>query len=386
VTAATLIDELEQAQQYLHELTARVGPEHYRRQFHPDLSPAGWHLGHCAWTEDYWIGEQALGDTSHTRELADLYIPARAPKAGRGTRLPDWDTLLEWSAERQRHNRGRLLVLIEKPHSHPLLPDAYLPRFLLQHVAQHCETVCLLLRQMQACLDATVPADMVMPAARPLRRARVTLPAGRYRIGSDPGQGAYDNELPGHEVFLNAVELAAGPVSNAEYLAFMQAGGYADDTQWDPQGQDWRRGHGCEAPEHWRRNDAGHWYEITVAGPTPLPAEAPVEGLSLHEARAFARWAGARLPHEYEWEAAARLGLLQDQGRIWEWCANPLHPYPGFCAYPYAGYSSAWFDGRHFVLKGGGRHTLAAVRRPGFRNFYQADKRHIGAGLRLAWD
>lgn len=390
MNVTALIDELGGAQRCLRELGARAGPEHFRRQFHADLSPAGWHLGHCAWTEDYWIGQRLLGDDSGTRALADLYIPARAPKATRGDRLPDWEALMRWVAGRQDHNRERLLALMHEPDPQPLLRRAYLPRFLLQHTAQHCETLCLLLRQLQARLaERTPPASplpMPAPAPAPSARDGRVLPAGRYRIGAPADSGAYDNELPAHEIDLDTVALARAPVSNAEYLGFMRAGAYADGDLWDTAGEAWLRRHRCEAPEHWRRDPRGNWYEIGLDGPAPLPAQAPVEGLSLHEARAFARWAGARLPHEYEWEVACRLGLLQTWGRVWEWCDNPLHPYPGFRAFPYAGYSSTWFDGAHLVLRGGGRHTLAAVRRPSFRNFYQADKRHIGAGLRLAWD
>lgn len=121
-------------------------------------------------------------------------------------------------------------------------------------------------------------------------------------------------------------------------------------------------------------------------GTRDLAADDPVSGVNHHEASAFARWAGARLPHEYEWESAARRRLLERSGAVWEWCANVFHPYIGFAAFPYEGYSVPYFDGRHFTLRGGSRLTQAPIRRPTFRNYYTAEKRHICAGIRLVFD
>jgi iron(II)-dependent oxidoreductase len=122
-----------------------------------------------------------------------------------------------------------------------------------------------------------------------------------------------------------------------------------------------------------------------MRGHYPLSADQPVAGISHYEARAFAAWAGARLAHEYQWEVAQRLGLLEQTGRVWEWCENRFHPYPGFRPFPYPEYSQPWFDGRHYSLRGGSVHTRPAVRRASFRNFFEADKRHIFAGLRLVF-
>ncbi|HKJ09285.1 MAG TPA: SUMF1/EgtB/PvdO family nonheme iron enzyme, partial [Gammaproteobacteria bacterium] len=111
----------------------------------------------------------------------------------------------------------------------------------------------------------------------------------------------------------------------------------------------------------------------------------PVLGINHHEASAYAAWAGAQLPHEYQWEAACRLGLLEHTGRAWEWCANTFHPYEGFESFPYREYSTPWLGGDHYTLKGGSLHTRPPVKRASFRNFYEPDKRHIFAGLRLVY-
>jgi iron(II)-dependent oxidoreductase len=212
----------------------------------------------------------------------------------------------------------------------------------------------------------------------------VSLAAATYAIGAD-ADDAYDNERPRHEVTLDTAQVARYPVTNAEFLAFLHDGGYRRRECWSDAGWYWRERHGIEAPGLWRRDDAGRVHEITHAGPRALSGDSPVTGLSWWEAEAFARWAGARLPHEYEWEALARTGALAGVGRVWEWCANPLHPYPGFRAFPYDGYSMPWFDGNHYVLRGGSEATHDTVRRVTFRNFHEPDKRHVFAGLRLAW-
>jgi len=212
-----------------------------------------------------------------------------------------------------------------------------------------------------------------------------TVPAGRYRIGTEKRHTPYDNEHPAFLVQLDEFHICRHPVSNAEYLKFIQEGGYRTAEYWSDEGWQWRTGNAVNMPHNWQYGDNGHPYVTDEYGSHPLQANAPLSGISYHEAAAFARWAGARLPHEYEWEAAKKLLLLDGDGTSWEWCGNPFHPYKGFTAYPYAGYSTPWFDGRHFTLRGGSRYTLSAIRRDTFRNYYQARTRHIHAGLRLVF-
>lgn len=332
-----------------------------RARWLPELSPVGWHLRHCAFVEALWIRERVLGDDRLTAPLADSCLPERAPPETRGAALPERGELVAWARETMAENRA----LLDSAPPHPLTAGGYLRAFLAAHIGQHLETARLALAAMNLARAAPYRAARPLEPKRSAIRWRAVA-AGPCDIGAGEGEGfAYDNELPAVRVRLGAFEIAARPVSAAGWLAFMA------ET-------------GARAPFGWRRDPAGAWFEVSAEGPRDIDPEAPVSGVGLSEARAFARWAGARLPHEYEWERAARLGLLDGAGAAWELCANRLHPYPGFRWRPYREYSAPWFDSAHAVLRGGGRYTEAENRRPAFRNFHPPENRHVAAGLRLA--
>jgi iron(II)-dependent oxidoreductase len=353
------------------------------RQFHPDLSPLGWHIGHCALTERYWLREVVLGETPDDDDLQALYFPENSRKDQRAAALPARDELLAWARALHDDNRALLAELPSRAGDHALVRDGYLVDFLAQHYAQHLETMAYVLAQraLTQANDLIVGEEpqLQRPAPRPVRIA-----GGEYTIGCD-ALHAYDNERPGHRVTLEPATLARDPVSNAQFLAFIEDDGYRRRELWSDAGWRWREQEAVDLPVFWRRDHAGRRHELTPDGPRALVGDAPVSGLGYWEAEAFARWAGARLPHEHEWEVLAGSGALGGIGQVWEWCANPLAPYPGFRPFPYDGYSMPWFDGNHFVLRGGSVHTRGAVRRTTFRNFYEPDKRHLFAGLRLAW-
>ena len=359
-------------------------PADWRRAFNPDLSPAGWHIGHMATIEAFWIREELLGEPLPAA-WKTLYFPESIAKAARAEALPEKH---EIKAFAQATHADNLAALARANPAHPLLANDYLLHFLLQHHAQHRETLAQIARQRALHRADTSQAHFVAApvAAMAPKAPDLAFAAVEFHAGAAPGPLPYDNELPTHRVELRAFALGREAVSNGEYLGFMQAGGYDDARYWSAAGFSWRAGISAQAPQHWRRDATGNWYAVESGGAVNLAAEAPVDGLSYYEAEAFARYAGARLPHEHEWEYARRHSPRLACGRVWEWCANAFYPYPGFRAFPYAGYSTPWFDGRHFVLRGGSRHTAATIARPTFRNFFTADQRHLFAGLRLAQD
>ena len=360
--------------------------EDFNIQYHPDLSPLGWHLGHCVYTETYWLKEQLLGLSSPDQKLKSHYVPELANKPDRGEALPNYSGLCQWAKERQQEN----LELIENHQdstNHPLMQHDFLLHFLIQHNAQHFEVMHMILMQraLQECVDFEVKQALT---SSELNTSTILLKSGRYRIGSQTDFLPYDNEYPPHEFKTDDINIAVKPVSHSEFLLFMEESGYQTQEYWSQEGWCWKEKFDVSCPEFWLEDDHQNWFTVDIAGPHDLEPEHPVWGINYFEAQAFADWASlhlgqARLPHEYEWEAAKQNECLKNTGLVWEWCQNSFHPYTGFEAFPYDGYSIPYFDGSHFVMKGASRYTQAVIKRHSFRNYYQADKRHQFAGCRL---
>ena len=377
----SLYANLKKTRASAQSLVRSVPPSERRCMHHKDLSPLLWHLGHLLYMEQQWIGERLAG-LAHDARRARLFRPDGLRKRERGARMPDLDELTrDWTDWEGRC--VELLGVAESAHpDHPLLAGDFLLHFLIQHHGQHLETMHQMLAARALALDTGDFVPLRALVAKALSVDYHTWPGGSCEIGDD-NRHHYDNERPRHVLSVPAFAIAEYPVSNAAYLGFMEAGGYHDDRYWTCEGRRWRESAGAEAPWHWRRNRHGSWYGVDHSGAFELSPTAPVAGLSAYEARAFARYACARLPHEVEWELGVRMGLLQDTGQVWEWCDNRFYAYPGFRAFPYRGYSMPWFDGAHTTLRGASSISDASIQRPTFRNFHTADKRHISAGIRL---
>ncbi len=235
----------------------------------------------------------------------------------------------------------------------------------MQHELQHQETMLITLSQAEG-LVYPLPERPALARSGPVE-GELAHPGGRVRIGTDDAPWAYDNERPAHEVELGPFRLDRSPVTNRAYLAFVQEQGVAHPGGWIPQG---------DGAYGLRR--FGHELE--------LPLDEPVEHVSFHEAEAFARWAGRRLPTEHEWEAAAAGGALPLVGDVWEWTSSPFAGYPGFQAFPYEEYSQDFYTGEYRVLRGGCWATDPLVARTTFRNWDYPIRRQIFAGFRTASD
>ncbi|MBS63906.1 SUMF1/EgtB/PvdO family nonheme iron enzyme [Salinisphaera sp.] len=352
-----------------------LSPAEQRCQSHPELSPMLWHVGHVLFMETYWLAERVFGDSSVTEAWRDLYVPEISAKDARSARLPDAADLRAWASALAEENDAYWQRANDV--DHPLLTDDYLAAFVRQHYAQHLETMRLVRAQLALAADDVMPA--AIEPAQPDGRFE-TIAAHSVDIGT-PTIDAYDNEQPVFTAHPATFAIAPYCVTNDQWLGFIQAGGYECREWWDAAGWAWREQAQVQHPQHWQPLADG-W---AIAGDTtPDVGARPVHGIGWYEARAFARYAGARLPRELEWEAARRAGVLGDVEQVWEWCDDAFYPYPGFRAFPYDGYSMPWFDGAHFVARGASVHSEPEVCRPGFRNFYPPTHRHVHAGLRLA--
>lgn len=357
--------------------------DNYRKQFHPDLSPIGWHIGHCIHTENYWIREKLLEQENAGEKSGTLFVPENSDKLTRGSRLPDHEDLYYWAVTSQKENIS-LLDKLDK-HDKSLMNNNFLLHFLIQHYAQHFETIQMACAQAQLQKYNGNSVDWSLTSSS-LNRTGNYLPHNEYMIGANGKFLPYDNEYPCHQREIKSVKIAHNPVSNSEYLHFMEQNGYEERHFWSDEGWQWRSGNNVIAPEYWKQGNNNSWYGVDVNGPYRLSGNDPVTGISYYEATAFCNWADARLPCEYEWEAADSLNLLNGKGKVWEWCQNSFYPYDGFIAFPYDGYSLPYFDGKHYTLRGGSTHTQTVIKRSSFRNYYQPDKRFIFAGLRLVFE
>jgi ergothioneine biosynthesis protein EgtB len=381
-------------------------------QPHPDASPAKWHLAHTTWFfETFVLRDHVPGHRAYDESWAYLFNSYyegegdRHPRPKRGLlSRPTLDEIRGW--------RGHVDEAVLR--ALPSLPPAALRNLELglHHEQQHQE---LLLTDILAAFaenplrPALWPAQAAAPAdAPPLGGTQ--RPAGIYEIGAEAAGFAFDCERPRHRILLPPHELADRPVTNGEWLRFIEAGGYSTASLWLADGWDWVRAKAIHAPLYWERGEGG-WRRFGLDGLRPVEPAEPVCHVSYYEADAFARWAGARLPTEGEWEAAAQgldpsggnqldapgpvhqrpaaegRGLRQMYGDVWEWCQSAYLPYPGFRPEEgIVGEYNGKFMVNQMVLRGGSCATPRGHLRPSYRNFFYPHQRWQFCGLRLARD
>jgi iron(II)-dependent oxidoreductase len=412
--ATILADRLEATRRRTRELFAPLSSEDLARQPSPILSPPLWDLGHIAAYEELWLVCRLTGVPSLHPELAEVYDAFETPRARRAD-----VTILDEAAAGRYLDRVRersLAALASADLSGdgpPLTAGGLVFDMVAQHEAQHTETVLQALQ--------TLPAGAYHPPGRrdtPEAGEPVggwaELPGGDFWMGAGEDGFAYDCERPRHRREVAPVLIARDPVTAGEHLAFMEDGGYSRPELWSPEGWSWREREGVQAPLYWQRDGEGGWLARAFDRLEPVDPSRPLCHVSAHEADAHARWAGARLPTEAEWELAAQGasadpsaanldqlafgtapcgaypaapgGCRQLLGDVWEWTATDLDGYPGFRAFPYREYSEVFFGAGLRVLRGGSWATQPIAARVSFRNWDLPERRQIFAGLRLARD
>ncbi len=371
-------------------LAQPLGPEDQVVQSMPDASPTKWHRAHTTWFFEEFLLRPAGGHTPVDpayRYLFNSYYEAVGPRQARPERgLLTRPTVEEVAAYRERVDTVVVELLERGPQ--PLLELG------LHHEEQHQE---LLLMDV-AHLFSLNPLRPTYAAAGPHPAATtpstdggwIDVDGGASEVGHDGDGFAFDNEGPRHAVLLGPFRIADRPVTCGDWRAFVEDGGYARPELWLSDGWAAVREHGWDAPAYWRRVDH-EWLVTTLAGERPVVAAEPVVHVSYYEADAFARWSGARLPTETEWEVVAtdRWSRAEEQwhGAVWQWTASAYLPYPGFR--PAAGavgeYNGKFMVNQH-VLRGGCCATPPGHSRPTYRNFFPPHARWAFSGVRLASD
>ncbi len=379
----------------------------------PLMSPIVWDLGHIATFEDLWLAHSAFGATMLRERLGDVYDPNAAPRRERGG-LPYLHS--EDAFRYMDEVRGRVLDLLGRADlsagSTPLLRDAFVFEMVLRHEQQHTETILQTL-QLMTSDEYVPPRRRALPEPEPLDADMALVPAGPFEMGADVRGFAYDNERPRHVRDVGAFRIDRAPVTNGEFIEFIEDGGYERRDCWSTEGWAWRTAEGGGAPAYWQR-DGGRWLVRSFSEWSEVDPALPVCHVSWFEADAFARWAGKRLPTESEWEKAAAgsrtgdanldqlafacapagafaagrsdFGIRQALGDVWEWTASGFDAYAGFEAFPYPEYSQDFFGGPFKVLRGGSWATQAGAVTTTFRNWDYPRRRQIFAGFRCAAD
>jgi len=393
-------------------LCAPLSDEDCVVQSMPDASPAKWHLAHTTWFFETFVLPQSVPgyrcfDPDYPYLFNSYYntVGPMHPRSQRGmlTRPPLSDV---------RAYREHVDELMSELLDTSELDDdiGSVVEIGLQHEQQHQELMIADIKHAFSC-------NPVRPAYRAAgrRKARAVgplswreYPEGLRRVGTSDDGFAYDNERPSHRVFLDAFKLASRPVTAGEFMEFIDDDGYRRSELWLSDGWNMAQHDRWQAPLYWERSD-GTWHEFTLAGMRAVDVAAPVCHVSYYEAEAYARWAGARLPTEAEWEIAAAshgvsgnllenahghpqpagvsagAGLQQIYGDVWEWTASPYTPYPGYRAPAGAlGEYNGKFMSNQMVLRGGSCATPRTHVRATYRNFFFPHQRWQFSGLRLA--
>jgi len=427
--AAGLIDNLTDARRRELELLADLSEQQMLGKRMRIVEPPIWEMGHVGWFQERWILRNLDGAASLLPISDSLYDSANIPNARR------WDLPFPSRQETLAYISAVLQACARRLEGRePDSWEVYFYRLALHHEDMHTETLTHIRQTLgypaPALSDARPEAEVfINPEFEP---HDVHIPGGEFQLGASPDTPfVFDNEKWAHPVQVAPFRISATPVTTAQYLAFVEAGGYQERSLWNDAGWEWRRQAQAEGPVYWQRQPQGGWLERRFDRLVPLQPSHPMIHVNWYEASAYCAWGGRRLPSEAEWELAASgepgpggeglsgrkrrypwgdqpptprhanldsralgtldvralpagdsaFGCRQMIGNVWEWTADSFGPYPGFELDPYKDYSAPSFW-RQKVLRGGCWATRSRLIRLTFRNFYTPDRNNILAGFR----
>jgi gamma-glutamyl hercynylcysteine S-oxide synthase len=426
VTAARLADMLRDSRDRTLELVAGLSPEQLLGPRLDIVNPLLWEIGHLAWFHEHFALRRLDGGDTLLPEADHLYNSALVPHDTRwDLPLPSLDRTLEY----MRAVQDALVSRLDRPLASE--EESFLYQLTTFHEDMHDEAFTYTRQTLgypePKFRGSRLPAD-AEAGAWP---GDVEVPGGRFVLGSSPAAPfVFDNEKWAHPVTVGPFRIACAPVTNAEFAAFVAAGGYRHQKFWDEPGWRWRESVGAEHPIYWIGDDTGRWAVRRFDREEELRPHQPVIHVNWHEASAWCRWAGRRLPTEVEWEVAAAAeptgdgglgkrkrtypwgevaptarhanldavalgcvdvaacaegdspwGCRQMIGNVWEWTKSTFEPYPGFSPDVYEEYSEPWFGTRN-VLRGGAWATRSRMINNNYRNFFPPDRRDVLAGFR----
>ncbi len=430
VSRDVLAGKLEEARERTRFLLGPVSDEDLVVQHDQIMSPLIWDYGHIGNYEELWLLQKAHDKSLSDRQLYDMYDASLHPREQRPSL-----NLLDRNDATFYLDAVRKAVLetlkdADLANDDPLLADGFVYNMILQHEAQHNETMLQTLQLMKGAGYKPEACIELPSGGATCEEEMVHVPAGEFVMGTDDHTQALDNERSAHVVDLPGFYIDATPVTNRAFLRFVEDGGYKRRELWGGKGWEYIEKEEITAPKHWYQPEPHSWWTERFGFDEPLSLSAPVVHVSWYEAEAYARWAGKRLPTEEEWEKAAswdpekgtkRLypwgdeepareltnldqlafraaevgayptgasayGVLGMIGDVWEWTASDFYAYPGFESFPYREYSEVFFGPDYKVLRGGSWATRPVAIRNTFRNWDYPIRRQLFAGFRCVSD
>jgi ergothioneine biosynthesis protein EgtB len=384
------LEQYQRVRRYSELLVAPLSPEDMVVQSMPDASPAKWHLGHTTWFFETFLLSPNLPGYLQFRQtfpyLFNSYYEALGPRQPRPQRgLLTRPTISE-VMEYRWHVDAHIIALLSA--GALSTETAALLRLGLAHEEQHQELLLMDVLHLFSQSPVRPAYNSRWPADQEGRRGEFKrLAGGLVEMGVSSADFAFDNEGPRHRVWLEPFDISDRLVTNGEWVAFIADGGYSRPELWLSDGWTVAQGSRWEGPLYWV-HEGDRWQEMTLGGMRSIALDAPVTHISYYEADAYARWAGARLPSEAEWERAASGAMLEQTDEVaWQWTRDAYRPYPG---YRQEGGALGEYNGKfmvgQMVLRGGASVTSAGHSRPTYRNFFRPEQRWMFSGLRLARD
>lgn len=384
ITTQNILDLFLETRARTESICKPLEIEDYVVQPHPDISPPKWHLGHSSWFYEEFIlklhkpnYQLFHQDFAYVFNSYYNHVGERVVRANRGSlSRPGVTQVYDY----RHYITNEIKELIELG-----LPEGLDEVLLIgiHHEKQHQELLITDIKYILGNNPLTPLYNESFEENKPetIDQNWIHLDSGIYDIGHDGIGFSYDNELGRHQVYLEDFQISNKHVTNQEYVAFIESGGYQDFNHWHADGLEWLNKQQIKQPRYWHKID-DQWHQYTLAGLKPLQLDAAVSHISYYEAFAFAQWKGCRLPTEFEWEAANEHFKW---GQRWEWTESAYLPYP---RYKKAAGALGEYNGKFMVnqkvLRGGSVATAPKHTRKSYRNFFAPDQRWQFTGIRLA--